>query len=82
MLVRHSLRALILAGGIAVVSLAATQTVTAAEPFTLKSSAFNDGTPLQTKNAGDLKKIRIALEIAFHHLCNGKMRRPGPRVMQ
>ena len=33
----------------------AAQVVNAAEAFTLTSSAFKDGTPLQTKNAGDRK---------------------------
>jgi Raf kinase inhibitor-like YbhB/YbcL family protein len=46
---------LALAAGLVVGSWCVGQSAQAAEPFILKSSAFKDGTPLQTKNAGDRK---------------------------
>jgi Raf kinase inhibitor-like YbhB/YbcL family protein len=53
---KRYLRGLLLLGGIAAVSLCSGQIANATEPFTLESPAFKDGTPLQTKNAGNFKK--------------------------
>jgi len=53
---KDCLSGLLLVGGIAAASLCATQVANAAEPFTLESPAFKDGTPLQKKNAGNFKK--------------------------
>jgi Raf kinase inhibitor-like YbhB/YbcL family protein len=48
-----SVRNSLLAGGVA--ALCMLQSTYAAEPFSLTSSAFKDGTPLATKNAGNYK---------------------------
>jgi Raf kinase inhibitor-like YbhB/YbcL family protein len=45
-----------LIGGTMLITLCAGQPSHAAEPFTIESSAFKDGTPLQIKNAGNFKK--------------------------
>jgi Raf kinase inhibitor-like YbhB/YbcL family protein len=55
MLTKRRLGSLFLASAIMLVSWCAGQVGNAAEPFTLTSPAFKDGTPLQKKNAGNRK---------------------------
>jgi Raf kinase inhibitor-like YbhB/YbcL family protein len=50
---REHLQSLFLAGGIFLASWCMGRVVGAAEPFTLTSSAFKDGTPLQKKNSNN-----------------------------
>jgi Raf kinase inhibitor-like YbhB/YbcL family protein len=52
---RERCASLFLASAIILVSWCAGQTANAAEPFTLTSSAFKDGTPLQKKNSNNTK---------------------------
>jgi len=50
-----SITGLLLAGGLALASIAAIPAARAAEPFKLSSPAFQDNAPLATKNADDRK---------------------------
>ena len=54
MFMKHNVRNVLLAAGVAALCLV--QSVNAAEPFSLTSSTFKDGTMLATKNAGDNPK--------------------------
>lgn len=55
MLNKRYLGSLLLVIALLLASWCAVQVTDAAEPFTLTSSAFKDGTPLQRKNAGNRK---------------------------
>jgi Raf kinase inhibitor-like YbhB/YbcL family protein len=55
MFTERRLGSLFLASGMILASWCVGQVGNAAEPFTLTSPAFKDGTPLQKKNAGDRK---------------------------
>jgi Raf kinase inhibitor-like YbhB/YbcL family protein len=55
MFVKRNIRSAFLAGGIVAAALCVGQSAEAADPFSLTSSAFKDGTMLATKNAGNIK---------------------------
>jgi Raf kinase inhibitor-like YbhB/YbcL family protein len=55
MMAQHRFLYLSLFAALMVSGLCAAKIASGAEPFTLSSSAFKDGTALQTKNAGDRK---------------------------
>ena len=80
MFTKQHLGSLFLVSGVILATWVTVEVASAAEPFTLTSPAFKDGTRCRKRTPTTHRAMRTASARTFHRLCLGPIRRPEPRA--